>query len=76
MPSMPMRLRRGNLWSTGSYARPMTDASVPVPAVEHYANGRVKFEGVHLDGEMHGDWAFWHKRVGHASRSFRAQAPR
>lgn len=33
----------------------------PEPAVEtaHYGNGRVKFHGAHLDGEMHGDWTFF-----------------
>jgi antitoxin component YwqK of YwqJK toxin-antitoxin module len=30
-----------------------------VPAVEHYGNGRVKFRGAHLDGEMDGLWEFF-----------------
>jgi antitoxin component YwqK of YwqJK toxin-antitoxin module len=31
----------------------------PEPATAHYANGTVKFAGSHLDGEMHGPWAFY-----------------
>jgi len=30
-----------------------------VPAVDHYPNGNVRFEGATLDGEMHGDWKFF-----------------
>jgi len=30
-----------------------------VPAIDHYANGNVRFEGANLDGEMHGDWSFF-----------------
>jgi len=37
----------------------MTDRSEPVAHVEHYANGNVKLEGAHLDGEMHGAWSFY-----------------
>jgi antitoxin component YwqK of YwqJK toxin-antitoxin module len=33
--------------------------SEPVPHVEQYANGVVKLKGAHLDGEMHGVWAFY-----------------
>ena len=31
----------------------------PVDAIAHFANGRVKFTGLRLDGEMHGDWTFY-----------------
>jgi hypothetical protein len=31
----------------------------PVPEVTHYANGKVKFRGANLDGEMHGPWEFF-----------------
>lgn len=31
----------------------------PVPAVDHYPNGQIRFTGFHLDGEMHGDWSFY-----------------
>jgi antitoxin component YwqK of YwqJK toxin-antitoxin module len=30
-----------------------------IPHVEHYGNGKVKLEGAHLDGEMHGPWVFF-----------------
>jgi antitoxin component YwqK of YwqJK toxin-antitoxin module len=40
----------------------------PVPHVEHYDNGNVKLEGAYLDGEMHGDWAFY-RRDGSVMRS-------
>ncbi len=35
----------------------MTDK--PVPAIDHYPNGNVRFEGQNLDGEMHGEWRFY-----------------
>ena len=28
-------------------------------AIEHYPDGRVRFRGFHLDGEMHGYWTFY-----------------
>jgi len=37
----------------------MPEQGSPVPEVTHYANGNVKFRGAHLDGEMHGPWAFF-----------------
>ena len=37
----------------------MTDRRAPVPHVERYADGTVKLEGAHLDGEMHGPWRFY-----------------
>ena len=36
----------------------MPDAD-PVAHEERYANGNVKLRGSHVDGEMHGDWAFF-----------------
>jgi antitoxin component YwqK of YwqJK toxin-antitoxin module len=29
------------------------------PAIDHYPNGRVRFRGSNLGGEMHGEWAFY-----------------
>ena len=29
------------------------------PKSTYYANGKVKFRGAHLDGEMHGPWEFF-----------------
>jgi antitoxin component YwqK of YwqJK toxin-antitoxin module len=37
----------------------MPERSRTVPEVTHYANGRVKYRGAHLDGEMHGPWEFF-----------------
>jgi antitoxin component YwqK of YwqJK toxin-antitoxin module len=37
----------------------MTDADQPTPAVDHYPNGRVRFTGFYLGGEMHGEWRFF-----------------
>jgi antitoxin component YwqK of YwqJK toxin-antitoxin module len=37
----------------------MTDPSAPVAHTEHYADGKVKLTGAHLDGEMHGPWQFF-----------------
>jgi antitoxin component YwqK of YwqJK toxin-antitoxin module len=34
-------------------------ASGPTKAINHYPNGNVRFEGFHLDGEMHGQWTFY-----------------
>ncbi|HEY7590496.1 MAG TPA: hypothetical protein VH723_05845 [Candidatus Limnocylindrales bacterium] len=31
----------------------------PEPALEHYANGNVKFRGANLEGQMHGPWQFF-----------------
>jgi len=30
-----------------------------VPAIDHYPNGNVRFEGANLEGEMHGEWRFF-----------------
>ena len=37
----------------------MSDPGGASPHVEHYADGTLKLEGAHLDGEMHGPWAFY-----------------
>ena len=46
----------------------MANSSEPVPNVERYDNGTVKLRGAHLDGEMHGAWAFY-RRDGSLMRS-------
>ena len=30
-----------------------------VPAIDHYPNGNVRFEGQNLGGQMHGAWRFY-----------------
>ena len=37
----------------------MPDPSETGATIVRYANGKVKMEGAHLDGEMHGPWAFY-----------------
>ena len=37
----------------------MTDDTGLREAIDHYPDGRVRFTGFHLDGEMHGDWTFY-----------------
>jgi antitoxin component YwqK of YwqJK toxin-antitoxin module len=29
------------------------------PAVDYYPNGKVRFRGANLDGQMHGPWTFF-----------------
>jgi len=31
----------------------------PVEETAHYANGRIKYTGYRLNGEMHGAWSFY-----------------
>jgi len=31
------------------------------PAIDRYANGRVRFRGANLHGQMHGPWEFFRK---------------
>jgi len=31
----------------------------PVEDTAHYANGRIKYTGFRLNGEMHGAWSFY-----------------
>jgi antitoxin component YwqK of YwqJK toxin-antitoxin module len=42
--------------------------SGPVPETVHYPNGRVKYTGFLLDGEMHGEWQ-WFRTDGSLMRS-------
>jgi antitoxin component YwqK of YwqJK toxin-antitoxin module len=37
----------------------MAEGSEPVAHEERYGNGVVKLTGSHVDGEMHGAWAFY-----------------
>jgi antitoxin component YwqK of YwqJK toxin-antitoxin module len=37
----------------------MGEASEPVATTAAFANGRRKYEGFLLDGEMHGAWTWW-----------------
>jgi antitoxin component YwqK of YwqJK toxin-antitoxin module len=37
----------------------MSKTSEPVSETTHYANGKVKYRGAILDGEMHGPWEFY-----------------
>ena len=40
----------------------------PIEDTAHYANGRTKFSGLRLDGEMHGAWS-WYRTAGSPMRS-------
>jgi antitoxin component YwqK of YwqJK toxin-antitoxin module len=42
--------------------------SKPVPAIDHYDNGEVRFRGANVDGTMHGPWKFF-RRDGSLMRS-------
>ena len=46
----------------------MSEPAAPVPSVDHYDNGHVRFRGSLLDGEMHGAWEFF-RRDGSLMRS-------
>jgi antitoxin component YwqK of YwqJK toxin-antitoxin module len=37
------------------------EGAKPIPAVDRYDNGQLRFEGFYLDGEMHGPWAFYRR---------------
>jgi len=39
-----------------------------VPEIAYYANGRLKYEGANLDGQMHGRWA-WYRTAGSLMRT-------
>jgi antitoxin component YwqK of YwqJK toxin-antitoxin module len=39
----------------------MAKTSNPTPDVAHYADGRVRYKGFQLDGQMHGAWEFFRK---------------
>jgi antitoxin component YwqK of YwqJK toxin-antitoxin module len=46
----------------------MTEASEPTPEIAHYANGRLKYSGFLLDGELHGAWE-WYRTDGTVMRT-------
>lgn len=46
----------------------MTDEPEAIAYAEHYANGRLKMRGAHLDGEMHGQWE-WFRTDGSVMRT-------
>jgi antitoxin component YwqK of YwqJK toxin-antitoxin module len=37
----------------------MARPAKPVPEEARYANGNLKFRGAYVDGQMHGEWAFF-----------------
>ena len=37
----------------------MPEQPSPDPEVTYYANGKVKYRGANLDGQMHGPWEFF-----------------
>ncbi len=47
---------------------PMSNPPDPVPEVTYYPNGKVKYRGANLDGEMHGPWE-WFRTDGSAMRT-------
>ena len=47
----------------------------PTEAADRYDNGQPRFEGSHLDGEMHGPWAFF-RRDGSVMRTGRFERGR
>lgn len=46
----------------------MTNTAKPTSSVERYANGGIKFQGLLLDGEMHGAWE-WYRLDGTLMRT-------
>jgi antitoxin component YwqK of YwqJK toxin-antitoxin module len=42
--------------------------SAPEPEITFFANGRVKYRGANLDGEMHGPWE-WYRLDGSLMRT-------
>jgi antitoxin component YwqK of YwqJK toxin-antitoxin module len=39
----------------------MSEPAGPVPGIDHYDNGNIRFRGSLLGGEMHGAWEFFRK---------------
>jgi antitoxin component YwqK of YwqJK toxin-antitoxin module len=39
----------------------MASDEAPIPAIDRYHNGQVRFRGANLGGEMHGPWEFFRK---------------
>ena len=50
------------------HTRVVSTDDEPVPVTVLYPNGRVKFTGSYLDGEMHGDW-HWFRTDGTVMRT-------
>ena len=50
----------------------MTPSSGLDAEIVYYANGRIKHEGVRLDGELHGSWR-WYRTDGTLMRSGESQ---
>jgi len=46
----------------------VTRRSQPVEETAHYPNGRLKFTGSRLDGELHGAWS-WYRTDGSIMRT-------
>lgn len=46
----------------------MPPSADPVERTTYYANGKIKFSGWYLDGEMHGAWT-WYRTDGSTMRS-------
>ena len=42
--------------------------SKPIPAIDRYDNGKLRFRGANLEGKMHGPWKFF-RRDGTPMRS-------
>ena len=51
-------LIRIDTWGMTAGDEPIEEAE-PIDAIDHYDNGNVRYRGFHLDGEMHGAWAFY-----------------
>ncbi len=46
----------------------MPETSRPEPETTFYDDGRIKYRGAHLDGEMHGPWE-WYRLDGSLMRA-------
>jgi antitoxin component YwqK of YwqJK toxin-antitoxin module len=46
----------------------MSPAEKPIPETVKFGNGRTKYTGFMLDGEMHGDWS-WYRMDGSLMRT-------
>jgi antitoxin component YwqK of YwqJK toxin-antitoxin module len=46
----------------------MTKSADPLPEIAHYANGKLKYRGANLDGEMHASWK-WYRLDGTLMRT-------
>lgn len=57
------------------HTRTVAAPSDPIESIAHFPNGRVKFEGQLLGGEMHGAWT-WYRTDGSLMRTGRFDAGR